>query len=99
MTAKGYSDFHLTPIGRIPGPIILANQINTFVHSYMFREYSNRTEALALVILGFLLAFLFYRTNMVEGLIVLIGTICLSLAASFTLFLYNFLWSVWDLIV
>ncbi|MBU4487961.1 MAG: CHASE2 domain-containing protein [Candidatus Omnitrophica bacterium] len=98
MTAKGYNDFHLTPIGRIPGPIIMANQMNTFVHFYMFREYSNRIEALALVILGFLLTFLFYRRSMVEGFIVLIGTICASLAASFTLFLLNFLWSAWDLI-
>lgn len=98
MTADSYPDFHLTPIGRIPGCVILANQINSFVHSYLFSEVRKATQVFILTIFGLILAFLLYRNSMVRGLIILIGLICLAVVVSFALFLHNILWSAWHVI-
>ncbi len=95
MTADCYPDFHLTPIGKIPGCVLLANQINTFVHSYLFKEVAQSTDVLILTAIGIILAFFIYRNSLVKGLAILIVLILLAIAVSFALFLYNILWSAW----
>lgn len=98
MTADSYPDFHSTPIGQLPGCVILANQINTFVYSYLFREVTSAAQVFILTGFGMILAFLLYRNSMARGLIILSALVCLAMAVSFALFLRNILWSAWDVI-
>jgi len=98
MTANCYPDFHSTPIGRMPGCVLLANQINTFVHSYLFKEVRNATQIYIVTILGIILACLLYRNSLMRSLIILIAFIMLAVIASFALFLNNIIWPVMHVI-
>lgn len=92
-------DRHNTPIGKMPGGLILANIVNSFVYTCFLVEVPIRLHFLILVFLSTFLAILFYKNNMVSGIILLLLTICSSVVMSFILFLNNILWFAFDLIV
>jgi CHASE2 domain-containing sensor protein len=92
-------DIHNTPIGKLPGGVIMANITNSIVHSDYLVEFSIIITWAIQILLGAILAVLFYKTNFLRSLVILITAVFGSLAVSFGLFWHNIVWSAFDIIV
>ncbi|MBU4488991.1 MAG: CHASE2 domain-containing protein [Candidatus Omnitrophica bacterium] len=98
-TSQARPDQHNSPIGRVPGGLIFANIINSFVYSYFLIETPTRVHFAILFVASVILGLLFYKNTVGNGALILFAAIVIYVATSFVLLLYNVMWNAFDVIV
>jgi CHASE2 domain-containing sensor protein len=99
VTADTSEDIHNTPIGKLPGGVIMANITNSIVHSDYLIEFPIIITWAIQILLGAILAVLFYKTSFLRSLVILIAAVLGSLAVSISFFWHNIVWSAFDIMV
>lgn len=97
MTGEAFRDIQKTPLGPLPGAVIIANNILMFLRNNYIKEIPNFFTTLLLLILAVFLGCTIYKSNIIKGAIYLLSSILIFYLVSIIMIVFNIRWDFFSI--